>query len=251
MSREFLLEACVDSVEAAVAAQAGGAGRVELCANLLEGGCTPSAGTIQLARDRLHIKLHVIIRPRGGDFCYSEAEFETMKLDIALSKQTGADGVVVGLLHPDGTVDAERTAELIALARPLSVTFHRAFDMTLDPYAALETLIDLGVDRILTTGQEASALEGLDLIADLTRRAGDRVIIMPGISGAISERNLRRIIEATGIPEMHTYVAVALESPMIHRNPRVFMGGELRPPEYLLSTTDAERISEMRRIASL
>ncbi len=247
--RDFLVEACVDSVEAAVAAQSAGAQRVELCADLLEGGCTPSAGTIQLARERLTIKLHVIIRPRGGDFCYSDAEFEVMKRDIAFCKQAGVDGVVIGILRPDGTVDRERTAELISLARPLSVTFHRAFDMTADPFSALETLIELGVDRILTTGQEASTLEGLDLIVELVRRAGERVIVMPGIPGGISERNLRRILDATGIREMHTYVGAAVESGMRYRNPRVFMGGELRPPEYLLSVTDADRLAALVRAA--
>lgn len=250
MANDILLEACVDSVDAALAAQAGGAGRVELCADLLEGGCTPSAGTIQLARQRLHIKLNVIIRPRGGDFCYSEAEFAAMKLDVALCKQAGADGVVIGLLHPDGTVDRERTAELIQLARPLSVTFHRAFDMTRDPYTAFETLIELGVDRILTTGQDASALEGLDLIATLVERAAGRVIIMPGIPGSISERNLKRILEATGIQEMHSYAPVTQESRMVYRNPRAFMGGELRPPEYLLTTVDTARIRELVRAAN-
>jgi copper homeostasis protein len=244
---EFLVEACVDSVEAALAAQAAGVHRVELCADLLEGGCTPSAGVIQLARRWLQIRLHVIIRPRGGDFCYSDAEFEAMKLDVAFCKQAGADGVVIGILNPDGTVDRERTSELVALARPMSVTFHRAFDMTVDPYAALETLVELHVDRILTTGQEASTLEGLDLVADIVRQAAGRVIIMPGIPGGISERNLRRILDATGIREMHSYAGATAESRMAYRNPRVFMGGELRPPEYQLSVTDGERLRALVR----
>lgn len=250
MNDTILLEACVDSIDAALNAQAGGAGRVELCADLLDGGCTPSAGTIQLARKHLQIKLNVIIRPRGGDFCYSDDEFEVMKLDIALCKQAGADGVVSGILHPDGTVDRERTAELIELARPLSVTFHRAFDMTCDPYASLDTLIELGVDRILTTGQEASALEGVDLIANLVKRAAGRVIVMPGIPGSISERNLKRIVEPTGVWEIHSYAPVTLESRMVYRNPRAFMGGELRPPEYLVTTVDTARIRGLVRAAN-
>jgi copper homeostasis protein len=248
MSANFLLEACVDSVEAALAAQAGGADRVELCADLLAGGCTPSPGTIQLARQRLSIRLHVIIRPRGGDFCYSDVEFEAMKLDIAFCKQAGAHGVVIGILNPDGTVDRERTAALIALARPLSVTFHRAFDMTRDPFAALETLIDLGVDRILTTGQEGSALEGLDLITDLVRQANGRVILMPGVPGQISERNLARIVAESGVREVHSYVPLTRDSRMAYRNPRVFMGGELRPPEYSVSLVDAERIGALKHL---
>jgi copper homeostasis protein len=206
---------------------------------MLEGGCTPSAGTIRLARERLHIVMNVMIRPRGGDFCYSEVEFETMKLDLELCRQVGADGVVLGLLNPDGTVDAPRTAELIRLARPLSVTFHRAFDMTRDPYEALETLIGLGVDRILTSGQEPSVLEGLDLIADLVKAAGDRVIIMPG--GGITEQNISKIIAQSGAREFHIYAPMTLESRMKYRNPRVFIGSESRP-EYTLIVTDPNRI---------
>jgi copper homeostasis protein len=159
----IVLEICIDSVEAAMAAQQGGANRVELCADLLEGGTTPSAGTIHLARRSIDIDLNVIIRPRGGDFCYTPVEFEVMKLDIETAKAAGANGVVIGVLNEDGSVDADRTSELVTLARPMSVTFHRAFDMARDPYQALETLIDLGVDRVLTTGQESSVLEGLDL----------------------------------------------------------------------------------------
>lgn len=246
MSSPLLLEACVDSVEGALAAQAGGADRVELCADLLNGGCTPSPGVIQLARQRLDIRIHVIIRPRGGDFCYSDVEFEAMKLDIAFCKQAGVHGVVIGILNPDGTVDTERTRELIALARPLSVTLHRAFDMTRDPYAALETLIALGVDRILTTGQEASALEGLDLLSDLVHRADGRVIIMPGVPGNISERNLAKIIAQSSVRELHSYAPLAVDSRMAYRNPRVFMGGELRPPEYSVSLVDAERIRALK-----
>lgn len=244
MIPNVLIEACVDSVEAALAAQTGGADRVELCADLLEGGCTPSAGSIQLARKRLHIKMNVIIRPRGGDFCYSDTEFEAMKLDIELSKRVGADGVVIGLLNPDGTVAVERTRALVELARPLSVTFHRAFDVSRDPYEALETLIELGVDRILTTGQEPSPLEGLDLIAELVRRAGDRVIIMPG---GVTERTVGRIVAGCGAREVHAYLPVTADGRMSHRNPRVYMGGELRPPEYALTSTDAGRVASLRQ----
>ena len=240
MSKPIILEACVDSVEAAVAAQLGGADRVELCADLLEGGCTPSPGVIQLARKLLDNRLHVMIRPRGGDFCYSEVEFEVMRLDIAFAKQAGADGVVIGILNPDGTVDAERTRALMEPARPMSVTFHRAFDVTRDPFEAMETLIGLGVDRILTSGQEPAVLEGLDLIADLVRRAGDRVIIMPG--AGITERNFGKIVAQSGAREFHVYAPATLEGRMTYRHSRVFMGGQLRPPEYTLSVTDPNRI---------
>jgi copper homeostasis protein len=240
MRQKITLEACVDSVEAALAAQKGGADRVELCADLLEGGITPSGGTIQLACERLDIPVNVIIRPRGGDFCYSDLEFEAMQRDIELAKGAGANGVVIGILNPDGTVDVERTGALVELARPLSVTFHRAFDVSRDPYEALEALIGLGIDRVLTSGQEPSVLEGLDRIVDLVRAAGERIVIMPG--GGITERNIEKIVAASGVQEVHVAAPVAVASRMRYRNPRVFMGGELRPPEYSISVTDAGRI---------
>jgi copper homeostasis protein len=241
------IEVCVDSVESAMAAERGGADRVELCDNLLEGGTTPSAGAIAIARERLKIKLQVIIRPRGGDFCYSDVEFAVMRHDVALAKQLGADGVVIGILTSDGEVDVERTRELIELARPLSVTFHRAFDMARDPYRALEDLIGLGVDRVLTSGQEPSVIEGLDLIAELVRIAGDRVIIMPGGG---TERNVKKVVARSGVREVHVTGTTSVESPMRFRNPRVFMGGELRPPEYTRTTTDPDRIRELREEVS-
>jgi copper homeostasis protein len=239
----LVIEVCVDSVESAMAAERGGADRVELCDNLLEGGTTPSAGAIMVARERLGLKLQVIIRPRGGDFCYSDVEFAIMQRDIALCKQLGADGVVIGLLTEDGDIDVERTRGLIELARPLSVTFHRAFDMARDPYQALEQLIALGVDRILTSGQEPSVLEGLDMITDLVQRAGDRVIIMPGGG---TERNIQKVVARSGVREVHVTGTTSVESPMRFRNQRVFMGGELRPPEYSRLTTDPERIRQLR-----
>lgn len=235
-----LIEACVDSVEAALAAEAGGAQRVELCADLLEGGLTPSRGTMVVARQLLAIDMNVIIRPRGGDFCYSEAEFEVMKMDVITAKEAGADGVVIGVLLADGTVDMERTRELIELARPLSVTFHRAFDVTRDASAALEQLIDLGVDRLLTSGQEPSVLEGIDLIVDLVKQAGERLIVMPGCG--ITERNFPKILAQSGAREFHIYAPKTVPGRMQYHNPRVFMGGELRPPETTISTTSDARM---------
>jgi copper homeostasis protein len=240
---KLIIEVCVDSVESAIAAEQGGADRVELCDNLLEGGTTPSAGAIAIARERLGIKLHVIIRPRGGDFCYSDIEFAVMQHDIALARRLGADGVVIGILTSEGEIDIERTRALIELARPLSVTFHRAFDMARDPYRALEDLVGLGVDRILTSGQEPSVLEGLDLIAELVQRAGDRVVIMPGGG---TERNIAKVVARSGVREVHVTGTTSVESAMRYRNQRVFMGGELRPPEYSRLTTDPERIRGLR-----
>ncbi len=223
-------EICIDSVAGVHAAKAAGADRVELCANLLEGGCTPSRGMMRAARQAEGIGLHIIIRPRGGDFLFDDDEFAIMETDIDTAKEEGADGAVIGLLNADGTIDAARTRNLIARARPMAVTFHRAFDMTPEPFAALETLIALGAERVLTSGQEASVLEGLPLIADLVRRAGDRIIVMPG--GGITARNVERIVAAASPKEIHFAALELEEGAMGFRRPHVFMGGELRPPEY-------------------
>jgi copper homeostasis protein len=234
------VEICVDSVEGALAAQRGGADRVELCDNLMEGGTTPSGGCIKQARSGLRIGLQVIIRPRGGDFLYSPAELDVMREDIQLAKSWGADGVVLGCLKSGGDLDLETTSELVALARPMSVTFHRAFDMCRDPGQGLEDLIRLGIDRVLTSGQESNCLEGLDQIAALNRQAGDRIVVMPG--GGITSRNARRIVAATGVSEIHLSARVTVPSAMEYRNPNCFMGGALRPAEYSMKRTDESTV---------
>jgi copper homeostasis protein len=236
----MLFEICVDSCAGVNAARAAGAHRVELCANLLEGGTTPSLGTIRRARLVPNIRLHVIIRPRGGDFLYDDEEVAVMLDDVLAAKAEGADGVVIGLLQSDGRIDVARSRQLIDAARPLAVTFHRAFDMARDPFEALETLIDLGVDRVLTSGQESSALEGLPLIAELQRRAGGRIVVMPG--GGITPRNVARIVREGGVEEIHFAALEAAESEMRFRRGHVFMGGELRAPEYERLLTSAALI---------
>jgi copper homeostasis protein len=238
---DLTFEVCVESAEGAVAAEAGGAHRVELCSDLLEGGLTPSYGTLAVARARLGVPIMAMVRPRGGDFCYSDVEFEVMREDVRAAKGLGASGVVFGLLNPDGTIDRERTAALLALARPLPVTFHRAFDVSRDPFGALDTLIDLGVDRVLTSGQEPSVLEGLDLIAELVERASGRIVVMPG--GGITERTMGRIAAASGARELHFASLEPREGRMVHRNARVFMGGTLRPPEYAQDVTRPESVA--------
>src|SRR5947208_9942123 len=180
MPTPILVEACVDSIESALAAARGGAHRLELCANLIEGGTTPSAGTLAVCRARLDIPIFVLIRPRGGDFLYSAAELAVMLEDIRRAKQAGVQGIVTGLLRADGEIDADRTGELIAAARPLHVTFHRAFDVCRDASRALETLVALGVERVLTSGQAATAPEGADRIARLVQQAAGRLAILPG-----------------------------------------------------------------------
>jgi copper homeostasis protein len=244
-----IFEICVDSVAGVRAAQAAGADRVELCGDLLEGGTTPSCGMIRQARTIAGIGLHVMIRPRGGDFLFDADEFAIMQIDIDAAKAEGADGVVIGLLTADGAIDAKRAHELIGRARPMSVTFHRAFDMTPDPFEALDTLITLGVDRVLTSGQEATVLDGLPLIGELIRRAGDRIIIMPG--GGITARNAERIAIATKSREIHFAALEPAASGMRFRRNHVFMGGELRAPEYeRLVTSTASVRSVMAQAAS-
>jgi copper homeostasis protein len=243
MAGDLTFEVCVDSTESALAAEQGGAGRIELCSDLLEGGLTPSYGMLRTVRAAVGLKIVVMVRPRGGDFCYSDAEFRVMQEDIAAAKDAGADGIVLGLLLPDGAIDSERTQRLLSLARPLPVTFHRAFDMTRDPYAALERLVDLGIDRVLTSGQEPTVWEGVDLIAELVRRARGRISVMPG--GGITARNVGRVVAATGVTEVHFGCAAPAEGRMVFRNPRVFMGGTLRPPEYTLSIARAEDVARI------
>ena len=235
-----IFEVCVDSVDSAVAAEQGGATRVELCAALLEGGLTPSAGTIAITRAQVSIGLQVMIRPRGGDFLYSDTEFTSMKHDIELAKQLGSNGVVFGLLTAAGDIDSDRTRVLLDLAKPMNVTFHRAFDMTRDPIAALETLIGLGINRVLTSGQEVSALEGAELVHGLLVHADDKIIVMPG--GGITKQNIKKVLDTTGAKEIHVTGTRTKNSPMTFRNDRCFMGGVIRPPEYSMIITDADRI---------
>lgn len=247
LGRKITFEVCVDSVESAMAAEDGGADRVELCDNLVEGGTTPSAGAIELARERLSIKLHVIVRPRGGDFLYSDTEFEVMKSDLKFAKTLGVDGVVIGILHADGTIDRGRMIELVELARPMSVTCHRAFDMTRDPFEALETLIALGVDRVLTSGQEPTAEKGVELIKQLVEHADGRIAIMA--CGELREANVHGVVATTGVSEIHATGFVKRESDMQFRNERVYMGGADLDAEYSIKVTSAEKIVTLRRAA--
>jgi copper homeostasis protein len=222
MSDQILIEVCVDSVASAVAAERGGAGRLELCSNLLEGGVTPSAGLIERVRARTSIALRVMIRPRGGDFCYTTEEFDTMECDIVAAGKLGADGIVLGILHADGSVDTERTRRLVELARPLPVTFHRGFDMSADRADALERVCAAGADRILTSGGDESASLGIHSIADLVQAAQGRVVIMA--CGGINHANAARIVEESGVSEIHVGLRRPAPSPMLHRNSKISMG---------------------------
>lgn len=240
MNKKLICEICIDSVESAVAAQDGGADRVELCDNLFEGGTTPSCGSIAIARKLLTIKLHIIIRPRGGDFLYTDTEFEIMKRDIEAAKSLGVDGIVIGILKADGSIDAERTRRFVELARPMSVTFHRAFDVCRDPFKALETLIDIGIDRILTSGQSANAVDGTELIAELVKRAENRIIIMA--CGSINETNIADAINKTGVTEVHFTAFETVESQMQFRNNNVAMGSDYAGSEYVRNVTSSDKV---------
>jgi copper homeostasis protein len=241
----MIFEVCVDSVEGAIAAQTGGAQRVELCDNLVEGGTTPSLGMIQVTRQSVAIEINVIIRPRGGDFVFSELELEVMRRDILAAKQAGANAVVIGALQPDGTVDVEKTRILMEAARPLKVTFHRAFDLCRNPEEALETLCGLGVDRILTSGQKNSAVAGLECIGRMVQRAAGRTIIMAG--GGVNEHNIRAILSQSGVSELHFAARKVVASPMTYRNPGCHMGKAYAPDEYARMETEAGRIRKIIR----
>jgi copper homeostasis protein len=222
MREAITLEICADSVESALAAQRGGAHRVELCSGLVEGGTTPSYGLISTVRSRLSIPVFVMIRPRNGDFCYSADDLATMEQDVLTAKQLGADGVVFGLLREDGRVDLERLRHLVQLARPLQVTFHRAFDMSRDLSESLEALIAAQVDRVLTSGGEQRVEDAVAAVRALSAKAAGRISIMAG--GGLTESNAHHVIVSTGVRELHASAAALISSPMRHRNEKIAMG---------------------------
>jgi copper homeostasis protein len=234
-----LIEICVEGVDGAVAAAAGGADRIELCASLLEGGLTPSLGTVRATIAAVSTPVNVMIRPRGGDFLYSARDFETMLTDAEAMHDEGVSGIVFGCLVADGTVDEARTRQMVDAARPLSVTFHRAFDMTRDPEAALAALIRCGVDRVLTSGQRPSAIEGAELLRALVRQAGNRIVVMA--CGQIRRETIARVWRETGARELHFSAPMEQPSPMEYRNEAVVMGGP-DSREYWRTLTDPELV---------
>ncbi len=241
MANGHKIEICANSLESALNAQLAGADRVELCAGIPEGGTTPSFGTILHARDLLTTtKLHVIIRPRGGDFLYSSLELDTMFDDIRAAREVGVDGVVFGCLTADGNVDMEVMRILVEEAGDMSITFHRAFDMCRNPRRALEDIIDLGIHRILTSGAQGTAEQGIPLLKSLVDQAGDRIIIMPGCG--INAGNIRKIAEQTGAREFHFSARSGVESGMVFRNPSVSMGGTVHIDEYRTEVTDPDLV---------
>lgn len=242
------IEVVVYNLESALKAQEGGADRIELCDNPADGGTTPSYGIIESIRANLSIDVFTMIRPRGGDFLYSNYEFHAMKRDIAQCQKLSVDGVVFGILDADGTIDKKRCQELIAKARPLKVTCHRAFDMTRDPFEALEDCIEVGFDRILTSGCEAKAQEGVGLIAELVKRAAGRITIMPG--SGVNEENIEELV-TTGAQEFHFSAAAYRASGMKYVNNKIASMGQGASGEYKLLTVDPQRIRTLRAKAEL
>ncbi len=249
MNHPVLLEVCANSVTSALAAQEGGAARVELCENLYEGGTTPSHGEILLARKHLHIKLYVLIRPRGGDFLYSDLEFEVMAADVMYCAEAGCDGVVIGILNADGTIDKERCAQLVQIAKTLGlgVTFHRAFDVCADMEQALEDIIEIGCERILTSGGKSTAIEGAGVIAGLVKKAAGRIAIMPG--SGIDKNNVTDLVRFTNAVEVHSSARARIKSKMNYKNDHIIMGDNLGD-EYVFQETDAGIVKSIIKLAN-
>jgi copper homeostasis protein len=243
----MVIEIVAYNIESALKAQEGGADRIELCDNPGEGGTTPSYGVIELVRQNVNLDVYVMIRPRGGDFFYSSYEFHSMKRDISQCQKLSVDGVVFGILNIDGTIDKKRCKELIAQARPMRVTCHRAFDMTRDPFEGLEDCIEAGFDRILTSGHRAVAADGVELIRDLITRANGRISIMAG--SGINEKTVEHIVAITGATEIHSSAKSFRASPMILRNAQIAGMGSDEGSEFQLRTVDPEIIRTMRRLA--
>lgn len=242
----YKLEICADSIESALNAQIAGADRVELCDNLIEGGTTPSYGTIISARSNLSIILHVIIRPRGGDFLYTGIEYDIMRRDIEACGESGVDGIVIGILTADGKIDIDRTARLVDFARPMSVTFHRAFDMCDDPVKGLEDIIRSGVNRLLTSGQKNKAADGSYLISKLVKQSAERIIIMPG--SGIDENNIDAIAKGTGATEFHLTGRKSIDSEMTFRQRGISMSGNSEINEFSKKVADVEQIKRIIQI---
>ncbi len=237
------IEICAGSLASALTAQEGGAYRIELCDNLKEGGTTPSYGMLLLARKNLSIKLYSIVRPRGGDFFYTDLEFEVMKADVKQCRDLGCDGVAFGILKKDGNIDVQRCLELKQVAGTLGTTFHRAFDRCKDPFKALEEIIEMGFERILTSGQENTAIKGASLISKLIEQANGRIVIMPG--AGIRLENLKILIDLTGAAEYHSTAKSSMESEMVFREVKT---GTLEE-EFLTEQTDVEIVKQLLKIA--
>ena len=243
--RTILLEICCGSLDDALEAERGGADRVELCSALFLGGLTPSLGTVIEAKARLKIPIIVMVRPRGAGFCYTEPELATMERDTALAVEHGADGIVFGVLNQDGTIDEEHCKQIRRRIGDRQAVFHRAFDVTPDPLRALEQLIQLGITRVLTSGQEDRVSEGTPLIKRLIDHAGDRIEILPG--GGIQLYELQQVVESTGCKQVHLTAFRTESDPSTRGRPSVTFGGALYPPEDRYQATDLRLVERIAR----
>jgi copper homeostasis protein len=242
MNKEVTIEVCIDSVESAIAAERGGAHRVELCGALAGGGTTPSAGLIATVREKIGIALHVMIRPRNSDFFYSDDEFRIMQSDVEMSKSLRADGVVFGILDADGAVDPWRTKQLVELAAPLKVTFHRAFDMSRNLVQSLFDLQQTGVHRVLTSGGKQTALQGSAALKQLVETADGRISVMA--ASGIEEHNVAELLARTGVREVHASLRANVTSSMRFHNPNVSMG-TIKGKEYERLVVDEEKVRRL------
>lgn len=240
-------EVVVYNIVSALRAQEGGADRIELCDNPAEGGTTPSFGMIEQVRQNISMDVYVMLRPRGGDFCYNNYEFHIMKRDLSQCQRLSVDGLVFGILNENGTIDKKRCKELIAKARPLKVTCHRAFDMTRDPFEALEDCIEVGFDRILTSGQRLNAIDGVDLIAELVKKANGRIAIMAG--SGVNEGTVEQIVKTTSVNDIHFSATAFEDSKMQFRNSHIASMGEDAGEEFKYRTVDPERVRSIRSLA--
>lgn len=240
------IEICLENIESIIASEESGADRVEFCSDLFEGGLTPSLGMFRVARKHCNIDMNVMIRPRGGDFCYSDVEFETMLENTKIFKEEGANAIVFGILDKDGEIDMERSQKIIDVARPLPVTFHRAIDMSNDAIRSLKNLIDLGVDRVLTSGLEATVMEGIITLKEMIKYAKDDIIIMPGCG--ISERNFEYIKETLKAKEYHVFLPELRASKMVYRPNHINMGGVLRQEEFYMTQASYNRIKTLKEL---
>jgi copper homeostasis protein len=237
---KYIIEIATSDFLTTKSAVEGGADRIELCANLAEGGTTPSYGHIKQCREAFDLLIYPIIRPRGGDFLYNSEEFEIMLQDVKLCKQLGCDGVVIGLLNSNGSIDIKRTAALVEAAYPLGITFHRAFDRCRDPFEAMEQLIEIGCERILTSGQKPTAPEAIELIAQLNKAADERIIIMPG--SGVRKENIKMLAEKTGCVEFHSSLRDKVKSTMEFVHP-AFANSE---ESYMNNAIDANEVKAFR-----
>jgi len=241
---KVLLEICTASVDDCEAAQSGGANRIELNSALMLGGLTPSHGLIVEARRILTIPLIVMIRPRSGGFSYSQSDLRVMMRDAEFALESGVDGIAFGFLNPDGTLDRPNCDQLIKLARPRQLVFHRAFDVVRDPSSVLEQLIDLGVTRVMTSGQEASAYNGSAAISKLIQQASGRIEILP--AGGITRFTIADVLSRTGCNQVHASLTTARKDSSTMARPQVSFGGTLQPPEDLFKVTDSGAVAALR-----